>query len=297
MSGIVAGRQISSQPDSDANFQLIRQWLRACLTKHRYCSIDGQSEASVSRLPTRVIDVTYKNPRVVESRGESGLYIVLSHCWGKSKTLVTDTSTLPERKSGIEFQLLPKTFQDAIVITRRLGYQYLWIDSLCIVQDSHSDWEREASLMGAYYGQAHLTISATSADGDHIGFLNARTPRVSASVELTLALPNSEIGRIYITLEPPNAVAGAFYRNVERSPTNKRAWILQERALSRRILHFGKEQIFWECGGFALSEDGSSHSQSLGGLQRGFGANLWLMDGRYGSPTSDVGHIGNLVRF
>ena len=210
---------------------------------------------------------------------------------------MTDTSTLPERKNGIEFQSLPKTFQDAIVITRRLGYQYLWIDSLCIVQDSHSDWEREASSMGAYYGQAHLTISATSADGDHIGFLNARTPRVSASVELTLALPNSEIGRIYIALEPPNAVAGAFYRNIERSPTNKRAWILQERALSRRILHFGKEQIFWECGSFALSEDGSSHSQSLGGLQRGFGANLWLMDGRYGSPTSDVGHIRNLVRF
>jgi hypothetical protein len=233
----------------------------------------------------------------VESQGESGLYVALSHCWGKSKIPVTDTPNLPERKKGIQFQSLPKTFQDAIVVTRRLGYQYLWIDSLCIVQDSPSDWEREASLMGAYYGQAHLTLSATSADGDHVGFLNPRTPGVSASVELTLALPNSEIGRICIALEPPNAVAGAFYRNVEQSPINKRAWILQERALSRRILHFGKEQIFWECGSFALSEDGSSQSRSLGGLHRGFGANMWLMDGQPAWPTSDVGRIRRLVQF
>src|SRR5436305_14453620 len=136
------GRQISSRPDSDCNLQLIRQWQRECLTKHRYCSIDGQAEASISRLPTRVVDVTYKDPRIVESQGESGLYVALSHCWGKSKIPVTDTPNLLERKKGIQFQSLPKTFQDAIVVTRRLGYQYLWIDSLCIVQDSHRDWER-----------------------------------------------------------------------------------------------------------------------------------------------------------
>jgi len=77
--------------------------------------------------------------------------------------------------------------------------------------------------MGDYYGQAHLTISAISADGDHVGFLNARTPASSNPVKLTLDLPNGEIGTIFVVLGPPNAVASALYRNVEWSPTNTRA--------------------------------------------------------------------------
>ena len=211
----------------------------------------------MSRLPTRVIDVTYEDPRLVELQSESGPYVALGHCWGKFKTAVTDTSTLSEREKGIEFRSLPKTFQDATVVTRKLGYRHLWIDSLCIVQDSHTDWQREASMMGNYYGQAHLTISATSADGDHVGFLNARTPSTLPSVELALNLPDGEVGKTFVALRPPYTVADAFHRKVKRSPTSKRAWILQERVLSPRILHFGKEQVFWECGSFALSEDGS----------------------------------------
>ena len=254
-------------------------------------------DEATPRLPTRVIDVTHDNPRLVESQGESSQYVALSHCWGKSKTVVTDTCTLSSRKKGIEFCSLPKTFQDAIMVTRRLGYRYIWIDSLCIVQDSQSDWQREAAMMGDYYGQAHLTISATSADGDHVGFLNARTPGTSNPVKLTLDLPNGEIGTIFVALGPPNAVANAFYRNVERSPINTRAWILQERALSPRILHYGKEQIFWECRSFELSEDGSIHSRGLSGLQRGFGAKLWMLtDSDHGPRTSDA-RYENMIRF
>jgi Heterokaryon incompatibility protein (HET) len=297
VTGIVAGRQVSSQADSDTNFQLIRDWMHECLTAHRYCATPGRVSERTFPLPTRVIDVTYEDPRLVEPQGESGLYVALSHCWGKSRTVVTDTSTLSERKEGIEFFSLPKTFQDALMVTRRLGYRYLWIDSLCILQDSQSDWQREASRMGNYYGQAQLTISATNADGDHAGFLKSRTSSVLTPVELNLTLPNGGTGKIFVALEPPNAVASAFYRNVEQSPTKQRAWIFQERVLSPRILHFGKDQIFWECGSFTLSEDGSRHSQSLGGLQRGFGTNLWLTDPRYGPSMTDASHIRTLIRY
>jgi hypothetical protein len=257
----------------------------------------GQFDEAASRLPTRVIDVTYENPRLVESQGETSQYVALSHCWGKSKTVVTDTCTLSSRKKGIEFCSLPKTFQDAITVTRRLGYRYLWIDSLCIVQDSHSDWQREAAMMGDYYGQAHLTISATSADGDHVGFLNTRTPDTSNPVNLMLDLPNGEIGTISVVLRPANAVASAFYRNVEQSPTNTRAWILQERALSPRILHYGKEQTFWECRSFELSEDGSIHSRGLSGPQRGFGAKLWMLTDSGHGPRTDDARYENMIRY
>jgi Heterokaryon incompatibility protein (HET) len=257
----------------------------------------GQFDEATPRLPTRVIDVTYENPRLVESQGETSQYVALSHCWGKSKTVVTNTCTLSSRKKGIEFYSLPKTFQDAIIVTRRLGYRYLWIDSLCIVQDSHSDWQREAAMMGDYYGGAHLTISATSADGDHVGFLNARTLDTSNPVGLMLNLPNGEIGTIFVVLRPANAVASAFYRDVEQSPTNTRAWILQERALSPRILHYGNEQMFWECRSFELSEDGSIHSRGLSGPQRGFGAKLWMLtDSDHGLKTDDARHE-NMIRY
>ena len=254
-------------------------------------------DEATSRLPTRVIDVTHDNPRLVEPQGESSQYVALSHCWGKSKTVVTDTCTLSSRKKGIEFCSLPKTFQDAIIVTRRLGYRYIWIDSLCIVQDSQSDWQREAAMMGDYYGQAHLTIFATSADGDHVGFLNARTPGTSNPVKLTLDLPNGEIGTIFVALGLPNAVASAFYRNVEQSPINTRAWILQERALSPRILHYGKEQTFWECRSFELSEDGSIHSRGLSGLQRGFGAKLWMLTDSDNGPRTGDARYEDMVRF
>jgi Heterokaryon incompatibility protein (HET) len=254
----------------------------------------GQFDEATPRLPTRVIDVTYENPRLVESQGETSQYVALSHCWGKSKTVVTNTCTLSSRKKGIEFYSLPKTFQDAIIVTRRLGYRYLWIDSLCIV---HSDWQREAAMMGDYYGGAHLTISATSADGDHVGFLNARTLDTSNPVGLMLNLPNGEIGTIFVVLRPANAVASAFYRDVEQSPTNTRAWILQERALSPRILHYGNEQMFWECRSFELSEDGSIHSRGLSGPQRGFGAKLWMLtDSDHGLKTDDARHE-NMIRY
>jgi hypothetical protein len=152
-------------------------------------------------------------------------------------------------------------------------------------------------MMGDYYGHAHLTISATSADGDHVGFLNARTPGTSNPVKLTLDLPNGEIGTVFVALGPANAVASAFYRNVERSPSNTRAWILQERALSRRVLHYAKEQVFWECRSFELSEDGSVHSRGLSGPQRGFGAKLWMLTDSGHSPKTDDARYENMIRY
>ena len=88
-------------------------------------------------------------PHLVESNGQQGSYLTLSHCWGGANILKTDSSCLESFKQCIPFQALCKNFQDAVIITRTLGFKYLWIDSLCIIQDSPEDWNRESAQMWA----------------------------------------------------------------------------------------------------------------------------------------------------
>jgi hypothetical protein len=109
------------------------------------------------RLPRRVINVGHTTSEVVllETSGQSGKYAALSHCWGEVAKWTTTTShpKLPE------YEELPANFQDAITVTRELGLRYLWIDALCILEDSAKDWRRECADMFNIYRNAEVTIS------------------------------------------------------------------------------------------------------------------------------------------
>ncbi len=107
--------------------------------------------------------------KLLESSDQKEQYISLSHCWGGEKPLITTRATLDDHKAGIAFSSLPKTFQDAVKITRKLGIRYLWIDSLCIVQDDPADWQAEASRMATTYRNSWLTVSATSSTSPSSG--------------------------------------------------------------------------------------------------------------------------------
>jgi hypothetical protein len=133
---------------------------------------------------------------------------------------------------GVDLNTLPKTFRDAVHATRKLGIKYLWIDALCIIQDDSDDWDAEAAQMGAYYRNAFLTLSALSApDGDK-GFLNNRQRTLNVRLEKDQFI----------------RVASPSWREVFRhSPLSQRGWVLQERLLSTRILHFEENELFWEC--------------------------------------------------
>lgn len=138
---------------------------------------------------------------------------------------------------------LPKTFQDAIHVTRALGFQYLWIDSLCIVQDDAEDWAAESRRMEHVFSSAYVTIAASCASGTGDGFLQSRMPRK------------------FVPVTRPNGVQYAFCEtidnfdlDVEKGELNKRGWVLQERALSRRTIFFTKTQTYWECGGAVRCE-------------------------------------------
>jgi hypothetical protein len=137
-------------------------------------------------------------------------------------------------RQGIRMESLPKTSRDAVSITQRLGIQYLWLDSLCIVQDVTRDWTSEAARMKDYYKNGYLTIPALFSPDSHCGILNPRQ-----DLPCVLLSPQRQL---YLRVQLPEQ------RDVIRTaPLSSRAWVLQEQLLSTRILHHGDNEIFWEC--------------------------------------------------
>ncbi|GJC81644.1 hypothetical protein ColLi_04482 [Colletotrichum liriopes] len=159
------------------------------------------------------------------------------------------------RKEGIELETLPQTLQDAVFMTRILGVRYLWIDSLCICQDDVKDWERESAQMAAVYSNSYLTLAAAKSPDTSGGLLSARKPRLYFKLPRT----GSDPGGTYIlaSIVPlDKEVIPDYHMKMRNEPLTKRAWGLQERALARRVLHFGSEQVYWECLDGFESEEG-----------------------------------------
>ncbi|KAH6661757.1 heterokaryon incompatibility protein-domain-containing protein [Halenospora varia] len=245
---IQVGFPILHEAGSPIHFKLLRKWLRVC-DNHDSCGLrfDGP-------LPTRVLDVG--DPRNSDSLrlhctegGERGRYIALSHCWGnlnESQKFCTFGCNIDSLRKGIDFDKLPKTFQDAVIVTRELGERFLWIDSICIIQShekcsdecrKRSDWDTESKKMETVFSSAYCTIAASSAEDSTKGFLNPRPPRQCVKVS------NASDTPLYICEHIDD-----FHRDVEEGVLSQRGWVLQERALSRRTIHFTEKQTYWECG-------------------------------------------------
>jgi len=167
-----------------------------CLTKHRK-SCPYKSKYS---LPTRLVDVGppdgSRMPFLqVNMPNKSGKWVALSHCWGIGDHFTTTSSNLLSRQQSIELDDPPLTFRDAIAVTRRLEYQYIWIDSLCIIQGDKRDWALEAGCMQSYYKHAVLTIAVDSAAGDNEGFLDRLRTEQYVAV-LPLANVSKSVSRL-----------------------------------------------------------------------------------------------------
>lgn len=177
-----------------------------------------------------------------ETSGEKASYLALSHRWGGAKLLTTTSTNLSSHKKFIELADLCKTFQDAIMVTRKLGVRFLWNDSLCIIQNSASDWETESSRMGRIYSNATLTLSAACALSGDTGLFQSRETSGEVKVPF-LTEDDSDIIPCFISDHSPRD----FDQEVSQGPLGQRAWTLQERYLSTRIVHYGETQIHWEC--------------------------------------------------
>ena len=354
----------------DRVVRLATRWLSQCDSSHPKCAPEPHT------LPRRLLDLrggvrlidTTTSPFFSPSSPSSSYtppeYTTLSHCWGPPSPthplLTTTVSTLPihTSPSGIPWPTLPLLFQDVVLLVRSLGYQYLWIDSLCILQDSEEDWLRESANMSSIYAHAALNIAATAQRDASVslfrrrfhgqGFRDLKMSVTGNNRSLRAGMDTVEIGSLPLSLPleegegvgkreskgegkgvgegdrkrrgaegrvqhqqqiqlPVYARIGhersheTLFGEVEyfrtlKEPILSRAWVFQERLLSRRTLHFGSSEVLWECRSGCFCECGGierGHVLSVRNLNNNAAA-CWRAPGTGGSRGADIEGSGLL---
>ncbi|KAH7411560.1 heterokaryon incompatibility protein-domain-containing protein [Phaeosphaeria sp. MPI-PUGE-AT-0046c] len=216
---------------------LIADWLHDCRQNHHQCRT-----STILFVPSRLISTYPSRPVLVLKDDICGEpeYATLSHCWGQEKY---DTLTSPRledfQTQGVPDSALSKTFQDAIVVARDLRIPYIWIDSLCIVQDDNDDWLREAATMSSVYGHSTLNIAASGAPSGRFGCFSSITVPTPRTFHIT---NSSGHAMTYTCLS-----VHYYKKSLGDMPLMERGWTLQERLLPSRSVHFTQTQVFWEC--------------------------------------------------
>jgi hypothetical protein len=161
---------------------------------------------------------------------------------------------------NIDYTNLPQTFADAVVCANNLGVKYLWIDSICIVQDDILDWQRQSAKMESYYSGAFVVIAAASADSGNAGFLKER-PSVYTGIPFEF-VPDSGIHDLVVQRIIPRRADSQRTATVamEHDYIESRAWCMQETILARRVLFFHHSEILWQCQ--SMTRDGEDQSSS-----------------------------------
>jgi len=273
-----AASECSRTPQAESQWpqslQLIEQWLSVCLRSHAQCQ---RPRRAVNKF-ARILDVGLGGQSTIvrlldhDDVPLNASYVTISHCWGSREITMLRRENLAQFKNSIDMEILPATFQDSINLVRQLGVRYVWIDSLCIVQDDPEDWRGQAAVMADVYHGSWLNVAATAAqDGTDglFGFLT-RFPACLQRFQVEIT-HGSSIGPRDLdqdddaswTFDPHprenetwhGIPRGRYecidrllwYRNVTDSPIGHRAWIVQERLLAPRVLHFAASQLFWEC--------------------------------------------------
>jgi Heterokaryon incompatibility protein (HET) len=232
-------------------------WLTQCLAEHPACV----PKLDIKEPPRRLIFVGSGDvdavPRLVETTTyhKDLRYMTLSHCWGKQPIFTLTTDNYATMLQRIPLSHLQQVFRDAISMTQKAEIDYLWIDSLCIIQDSVEDWKHESMNMGMVYSGAVCNIAATGfPDGSNGLFIEAEAP-LNEPVEIQLnADVTAHDGECFRKGDYRLVDFLSWSNDVDNAPLNKRGWVVQERFLSPRIMHFGAKQLYWECRTLEASE-------------------------------------------
>ncbi|KAM3087016.1 hypothetical protein ACMFMG_001125 [Clarireedia jacksonii] len=213
-----------------------RNWLSHCMENHQACDNNHDSE-----LPTRLLSIVGNSPRLILTTQckERPRYATLSYSWGSKKPIQLTSKNLSLLMNDIPIEILPTTFKDAINIAQKLHIEFLWIDSLCIIQDDEDDWQKESALMSSVYGGSVITIAASTARDCTEGcFL--KPPYFNGGLRAQII----DSGRKRVQDFRNHQV---YERSTFETHLGTRAWALQEKMLPPRTLHFGDRGAFWEC--------------------------------------------------
>jgi len=229
---------------SERCFERAVGWLEECDREHNCTSTKERG------VPCRVLDVRNGRVRLLGVQGDEHFnYACLSHCWGSSEDMLRMTSINKSAfETEIPWHLLPQTFRDAIQFVRRLDQRlnvpFLWIDALCIAQDSEVDWQRESANMASIYRNAYVTLAATASRDASGGCFKSSLGSDTAQFEFSA--PLAVVGTSDNTVHPIRARKTLDHRTAS-FPLLQRGWVFQERVLSPRMLHFAAGELIWEC--------------------------------------------------
>ncbi|KAK4169844.1 heterokaryon incompatibility protein-domain-containing protein [Cladorrhinum sp. PSN259] len=233
-------RPIPLDVASERVFTMTRSWLRTCADTHPDC----ENKDATRLLPTRLIDVDPGVPGIsarliMPAQGEEAIeYLCLSYCWGGRQKVEATQETVQSLSELIPIDNLGLTIQDAIETTRRLGFRYLWVDAICIVQDDNTEIAAEICKMASIYKNAYAVIFAATASNSNEGFL--RTPRGPhfEGYDFQITLPGGAIGNLTFATRECRSY---------QHPLDTRAWAFQEKILSRRKLVFSVLELLVGC--------------------------------------------------
>ena len=228
------------------SLEQIKAWERDCQEQH------GECNKRVPYTPPRLLDTMLENDSLVKlvqlpcATVEAPKYACLSHCWGKTRSdRITKRNNLEMNMQGIPVNHLPQTFRDAIQVARALSIPYLWIDSLCIVQDSESDWKMHVSAMAQIYASAHITIAAGVSTDDDGGIFTELSESGAKCRSFTLEISENKKIQLYFRRKIDHM--NADWPSKEILPIVTRGWCFQEHLLSWRYLLFSSKEVLWEC--------------------------------------------------
>lgn len=246
----------------------MKSWFERCTRSHgSACAL-----AADVALPTRLVQIPHDDPNKLKlciTQGMRGQYIALSYSWGKGNTFKTTSHSINRLVSGFRAAELPRTIRDAVVVAHKMGYNWIWIDQLCILQDDLDDWSRESSRMAQVYSNSAFTICADSTGSADETLFEKRRVLQSHSFGLNDAMC------LQTTFQP--------WAGMTEHPLYSRGWAFQERVLSSRNLHFFYDQIAWECNATLYLED----SRGRQSKPEGHFAKQMFTDYYHRKPSSD----------
>lgn len=206
-------------------------------------------------VPTRLIEIGTTEWRLCHMAEEASVepvkFVALSYRWPKIASIRLLQSTESTFRTGQPISALPQLFQDAMKVAVFLGIRHIWIDALCIIQDSPDDWMHESVRMTFVYANSYCTIAAAASADPNDSLFKERKPEdiLPGIFECNTTQDNVPILGNFCIIEQDS-----WYREFEASVLQLRGWCLQERVLAPRTIHFAASQILWECDALLQNE-------------------------------------------